>query len=119
MAVEQHEGGCHCGAVRFTAKLDLDQPVMECNCSHCQAKGFLLSFVPAGDFELQSGQDRLTEYHFNKRRITHLFCSTCGVQPFARGTGPDGQEMAAINVRALDGIDLGALQRKPIDGRSF
>ena len=119
MAVEQREGGCHCGEVRFTVKVDLGQPVMECNCSHCQAKSFLLSFIPAGDFELHSGQDRLTEYQFNKRRITHQFCAACGVQPFARGSGPDGREMVAINVRSLDGIDLWALTRKPVDGRSF
>jgi hypothetical protein len=31
---------------------------------------------------------------------------------------PDGKPMAAVNVRCVDDIDLGALQPKPFDGRS-
>lgn len=111
-------GGCHCGAVRFEATADIST-VMECNCSHCSKKGFLLTFTPAENFSLLSGEDVLTEYKFNKKAISHLFCARCGVQPFGRGKGPDGTEMAAINVRCVDDVDLAALDRKPIDGKSL
>jgi hypothetical protein len=43
----------------------------------------------------------------------------CGIKSFARGSGPGGKPMAAINVRCLDGVDPGALQVKPFDGRSL
>jgi hypothetical protein len=40
------------------------------------------------------------------------------VQSFARGKGKDGIEMAAINVRCLDSVDLATLKPMPVDGRS-
>ncbi len=118
MTATKVEGGCHCGAVRWKASADLDT-TMECNCSHCSMKGFILTFTPAEQFALVSGEDGLTEYRFNKKTLSHVFCSTCGVQSFARGKGPDGKEMAALNARCIDNIDLAALNPAPIDGKSF
>ena len=117
-AVETHAGGCHCGAVRFQARLDLERPVISCNCSMCGRSGTLLTFIPAADFTLLSGETALTDYQFNKHVIHHLFCKACGVQSFARGKGPDGNEMVAINARCLDGVDVAALKPAPYDGRS-
>ena len=117
-AARVHQGGCHCGAVRFEVETDL-ATVMECNCSHCSKKGFLLTFVPAGKFTLLSGDDAQTEYRFNTKRIAHRFCPTCGVEAYARGAGPDGSEMAAVNVRCLDDVDVSALTLTPVDGKSF
>lgn len=116
MGMQTMEGGCHCGAVRFRAEADPDA-AMECNCSHCAIKGFVLTFTPAEKFELLSGEDKLTDYRFNKKAIAHLFCSVCGVQPFGRGETPDGGKMAAINLRCVDGLDLSALNPQPVDGR--
>ena len=113
-----YEGSCHCGNVRYRVESDLAQ-VIACNCSICQRKGYLLTFVPAARFELVSGGDALTDYQFNRKNVHHLFCSTCGIGSFGRGTGPDGTEMAAINVRCLDGVDLGALNVKQVDGRKL
>lgn len=115
---QTHQGGCHCGKVRYEVELDLAQPVLECNCSHCQAKGFLLQFVPAEKFTLLSGVGDLTEYRFNTQTIAHLFCNTCGVQPFARAEKDSGTTYA-INVRTIDGVDVGALTRKPVNGKDF
>ena len=59
------------------------------------------------------------EYLFNKKIIQHLFCRNCGVQPFARGTMPDGSPAIAVNVRCLEGVDLQALTPMPFDGRNM
>lgn len=115
---QTYSGGCHCGAVRFEAQADLGQTVA-CNCSICQAKGLILSAVAGDDFRLLSGQDALTDYRFNTHKIAHQFCSTCGVEPFARGAGRDGLPMLMVNVRCLDGADLGTLSPKPFDGRKL
>lgn len=117
--MKTYSGGCHCGNVSYDVTTDLSQ-VIQCNCSICTKHGLLLTFVKPEKFALRSGHDDdLTEYRFNKKSIRHLFCPTCGVESFARGTMPDGQEMVAINVRCLRDVDLSALHPMPVDGRSF
>jgi hypothetical protein len=113
-----YQGGCHCGAVAYEVEADLGS-VIECNCSHCSKKGFLLTFAPIAAFTLKSGADVLTEYRFNKGAIRHLFCSTCGVQSFAEGKMPDGTETRAVNVRCLEGVDPATLVVSPVDGKSY
>lgn len=114
----KYRGGCHCGGVRYEVETTLE-PVMSCNCSICQKRGALLTFVPEAQFTLLSGEDDLTDYQFNKKIVHHLFCSHCGVGSFARGTGPDGSAMIAINVRCLDDVDPAALSPMAIDGKSL
>lgn len=111
-----YTGGCHCGKVRYTVRAALDT-VISCNCSMCRKKGSLLAFVPAAEFDLTSGQNDLTDYQFNKHIIRHLFCSTCGVTSFARGKGPDGTDMVALNARCLDGVEPGDLTTMAFNGR--
>jgi hypothetical protein len=115
---ETHAGGCQCGNVRYEVQADINE-VMACNCSRCGRLGSLLTFVPTSNFKLLKGEDATTEYQFNRHNIHHLFCSTCGIQSFARGKRPDGAEMVAINVRCVDDIDLDKLTVKKIDGRSL
>lgn len=117
MALQHYRGGCQCGAVAYEVDVDLDD-TMTCNCSRCQKLGFVLSFAPRDKFKLESGEDNLTEYLFNKKHIRHLFCKTCGVESFAYGTMPDGSSVAAINVNCLDGVDPRALDSRQVDGRS-
>ncbi|MBL8565657.1 MAG: GFA family protein [Hyphomicrobiaceae bacterium] len=118
MNSERYSGSCHCGAVRFTANADLGQTIT-CNCSICRRTGAILAFVPANEFTLVSGADALSDYQFGRKSVHHLFCRTCGVRPFGRGTGPDGREMVAINVRCLDDVDLAKLRPVAFDGASL
>src|SRR6185437_16211181 len=110
----------HCGAVAFEVEVDLDNAtIMSCNCSHCHKKGWLITFVPATQFTLLKGEDNLTEYRFNTKRIAHLFCKTCGVESFARGKGKEGEDTAAVNVRCLDDVDTDALKITKVNGKDF
>jgi len=118
MSESQYTGSCHCGAVRYTVALDLAQPVIACNCSMCGRAGTLLSFVPVEKFTLEQGSESLTDYRFNHHVIHHLFCKVCGIKSFARGVGPNGKEMVAINVRCVEGVDPSALAIKQVDGKS-
>ena len=113
------QGGCHCQKVQFEVELDLSQPAYECNCSHCAVKGMIMQFIPEEQFTLTSGADDLTEYRFNKETIAHQFCSTCGVQPFAHASGPDGIPMVAINMRTITDIDLDTVTRNPFNGKDL
>ena len=116
---QAYTGGCQCGKVRYEVQMDIGE-VLACNCSRCARLGSLLAFAPASQFKLLSGDADLTKFEFNKHRIQHQFCSTCGIQSFAIGTQPKtGDKMAAINVRCLDGIDTDALKVRNVDGRSL
>lgn len=116
---KKYSGGCHCGAVRYDVEVDLSQPVTACNCSICSKRAHLLSFVPASKFQLLKGEDKLTDYQFNKMHIHHNFCSKCGIESFARGAMPDGTAMIAVNARCLDGVDPETLTVKHFNGRAL
>ncbi|MDP1909603.1 MAG: GFA family protein [Hyphomicrobium sp.] len=80
--IEAH-GGCHCKAVRFSARLrDPPVPALDCNCSICAKIGFIHIIVPHVDFTLESGADSLSSYRFATGMAEHLFCSICGVKSF-------------------------------------
>ena len=94
-------GGCHCGAVRFVARLP-DPPVaaLDCNCSICAMTGFLHIIVPHADFTLECGTDRLTSYRFGSGSAEHLFCATCGVKSFYQPRSHP--EAWSVNAHCLD-----------------
>lgn len=60
----------------------------------------------------------MSTYKFNKHRIAHHFCPTCGVAPSADGEH-NGRAMAAVNVRCLEGVEPASLDIKQVDGRSL
>ena len=118
--MRESPGGCHCGAVRFTAKL-LDSPVpaLDCNCSVCSMTGFLHIIVPHEDFTLERGADQLTSYRFGTGAAEHLFCSVCGVKSFYQPRShPDAWSVNAhcldhppeLTVAAFDGRNWDAAQ---------
>ncbi|MCC6208995.1 MAG: GFA family protein [Gammaproteobacteria bacterium] len=112
----KHHGGCHCGQVAFEVEGD-PREVMSCNCSMCQRKGALMWFVPRQALKLLTPESNMSTYTFNKHVIKHRFCPKCGIHPFGEGVGPDGQAMAAINVRCLDGIEPESLPVQHYNGR--
>jgi hypothetical protein len=113
-----YKGSCHCGRISFEVEGSLEQ-VMECNCSHCSRKGYLLWFTPRAQLKLLNPPAELATYTFNKHVISHHFCPKCGCAPLGFGKDRSGAATAAVNVRCLEGVDLSLLKRVPIDGRSF
>ena len=111
-----HKGSCHCGKVAFEVDASLEQ-VIECNCSHCRRKGYLLTFVPRGALTVTRGEDELATYTFNTHTIQHRFCSTCGAATFGEGKQPTGEATAAINVRCLETVELSDITTIPFNGR--
>jgi len=111
------QGGCHCGAVRFSVRAGPDLEVMDCNCSMCRRSGYLHLIVRAADFELLSGSEMLVEYRFNTGTARHLFCRRCGIKPFyVPRSHPDGY---SVNARCLDEGCYRSLSIRPFDGRHW
>ena len=113
-----HQGSCHCGRIAFEVEGDISQ-VMECNCSHCSRKGFLLWFAPRSALQLKTPESALTEYTFNRHVIRHQFCAVCGCQPLAFGKDRQGADIVGVNVRCLPDVEVGKLTIKAVDGRSL
>ena len=105
--LETREGGCHCGRVRFRARVDLDL-LSQCGCTVCTKKGILHLPVFPSEFQLLRGKTALTVYTFETGVAQHPFCSHCGMHPFyVPRSQPD---KVTVNARCLDGIDGPALK---------
>ena len=114
-------GGCHCGAVRYEAELDLTQGTVRCNCSICSKARAWLTAVGPDDFRLLKGEAALSDYQFGPHRIHHMFCTTCGIKTFGRASGPDGKDFIAVLVSTLENVPDAELAAAPImfvDGRN-
>ena len=122
MAVSTQHGGCHCGAVRYEADMDLSQGTLKCNCSICRKTRAWLVGISADDFRLLKGQEALSDYQFGSKNIHHLFCKHCGVKSFGRAAaGPGGKPFVAVLLSTVDDIsdaDLAATPVIYIDGRN-
>jgi len=111
--VETHRGSCHCGTVEFEVVTDLDQP-FRCNCSFCVRRGAVLQRVPAGDFQVLTGESELTRY--GARSFSdHFFCKSCGIQLFTRISAETGDSVA-VNLACVDDVDVDSLEPAAFDG---
>jgi hypothetical protein len=118
---QTYTGGCHCGAVRYEADMDLTKGTLRCNCSMCSKTRAWLVGIGSNDFRLLKGQEMLSDYQFGSKNIHHLFCKHCGVKSFGHASrGPDGKGMVAVMLSCVDNIpdaDLAALPIMYVDGR--
>jgi hypothetical protein len=112
----EYTGSCHCGKVRFRVLAELSEAVV-CNCSICQKKGFVHLIVEPSAFTLLEGEAELSSYRFNTGVAVHRFCRHCGIHPFY--TPRSDPDKVDVNVRCLDGIELGALRPHPFDGKNW
>lgn len=116
---QTYAGQCHCGAVKFEMTSDLGA-LGDCNCSRCRRLGWVMQSVPATDFTLLSGEDKLQLYRFNTHHIDHLFCTDCGIESFSRGKDAKGDEVVVVNVNCLENappIDRNTIRHW--DGKSW
>ncbi len=112
-----HQGGCHCGRVRYEVIAPKRIKVHECNCSICAMSGFLGLLVPAERFTLLQGEEYLSKYTFNTGVAEHLFCSRCGIKSFYRPRShPDGYN---VNARCLDPGTIEHMEVVPVDGQNW
>ena len=82
------DGACHCGAVRFAARVD-PKRVGACHCTDCQTfsgSAFRTSVAVSEDeFELLAGEPASYEKTAESgRRRQLLFCNACGTHLYGR-----------------------------------
>jgi hypothetical protein len=140
-------GGCHCGAIRYKATIDMSnlQPT-KCNCSYCHKTNFVAISVDSaeddghgpGAFEFLPGSSSDTDtdtdeqqgqYAFGPKDVRWSFCKVCGVAILAQGeykyNAGDGvvgrRKTRVINAVTLDqgqeGLDFSKIKIRYFNGR--
>ena len=111
-----YRGGCHCGAICFRVSGVIDE-LTQCNCSICEKTGYLHWEVDPEHFNLESGEQVITNYQFGSRTAHNYFCTTCGISPFRRSRSAPDQ--ININARCLEGLDLDRIPIEFFDGEHW
>src|SRR3546814_18155711 len=76
-----YKGSCHCGRVAYEVEVE-PKTALECNCSICSRKGYLLWFTPRSHLNIIKGEDSLATYTFGHHVIKQVFCPNCAWGPF-------------------------------------
>jgi hypothetical protein len=117
-APKTYAGGCHCGAVRFEAEVDLSKGGSMCNCSICTKLGAVTTIVKPAAFRLLFGEDSLSSYVWGAKIGQRKFCKHCGVLCFGPGHLEQlGGDYVSVNLNALDDFDRGTIEIGHWDGR--
>lgn len=97
---DTHEGGCHCGALRYRVRT-LSDDVAHCHCSICRrvSGGLVVTWLtlPLGDFQWLGGEPRCYVAPASCKRY---FCGQCGAHVALVSThSPDTVD---VSVTTLD-----------------
>ena len=96
-------GACHCGTIKFTAKLTGGlASARRCTCSICRMRGAVAVTSTPADFVIAQGEDNLATYRFNTGTAEHHFCKTCGIYTHHKRRSNPNQ--LGVNVACLDGV---------------
>ena len=117
-----HKGSCHCGAVAFTAPLDLSEGIRKCNCSYCFKTGYRKVFSYGDALAVTKGENAIGHYvadpsSWPPGHIAHSFCKNCGTQLFSRSYldfEPFDGWFYAVNVSTLDDVTAAEFNGAPI-----
>ncbi|KAI9010035.1 Mss4-like protein [Hyaloraphidium curvatum] len=105
---EKWEGGCLCGAVRYTARCAPRGKVAACHCRfcarYCGTAMNLLGFYLPSDISVTGTTAEYTAViPPHGRTVTMSHCPTCGVRLFARAERMASQNIVLIYLGTLDG----------------
>jgi len=96
------DGGCHCGAIRFTTVVDPSRVVI-CHCTDCQAMSgapYRVNVPVSTEYlQLEGELSRYTKTGSSGSKITTTFCPTCGSPVYSS----KGDSPTVVNLR-LGGV---------------
>lgn len=98
--MEEYNGNCHCGAIKFKFLSEKLVEIWKCNDSICKPYDYQHLFIKHKDFNLLSGNQEISSYKFGTKNAEHLFCKICGIKSFYQPRShPD---MYSINLRCVN-----------------
>lgn len=112
--MKTYHGSCHCGAVRFTADLDLSKGTMRCNCSYCRkARNWIVPTTP-DHVTITAGQEAIASFT-GPLGGNYAFCKHCGIRLWTEGDIPDYPRFWNLFVPTLDDASPDELTSGPIE----
>ncbi|MEM7268664.1 MAG: GFA family protein, partial [Pseudomonadota bacterium] len=103
---KQYSGGCHCGRLRFDARLDLSAGTYRCNCTYCRKMRVWIARAAENDFVYTVGGDSVATYRVREDGFaTFHFCDHCGVRIGTAVSHPQYGEFFNVSIGALEGVD--------------
>ena len=99
--MSEHNGGCHCGKVKFTAK----DPIISvaCNCKRCRKLSCSLHLGVIFSEENFSVDGELSSYEYvggSGNRVHSKFCGTCGSKIYSKAELFEG--LVSVKLGVLD-----------------
>ncbi|MHC1548668.1 GFA family protein [Phyllobacterium sp. K27] len=112
--IDEIDGSCHCGTVRFHVRLKNGlHSARRCTCSYCRMRGAVAVSANVGDINILQGKDALTLYQFNTNTAKHYFCSKCGI--YTHHQRRSNPEEYGVNVACLVGISPFDFEELPVN----
>jgi len=99
-----HEGGCHCGALRWrfeTAHVLAELGPRACDCDFCMRHRAAWISDPQGRLRIGDGP-QVQRYRQGSGQAEFLLCGTCGVLAAVMARTSDGHLLGAVNRNAFD-----------------
>lgn len=105
------EGGCHCGAIAYTAEVD-PKDVVVCHCTDCQTlsgSAFrTVVFARKSSFRLARGEPRVYVKRADSGRDREqTFCATCGTPIYSAPVAAD-----ETGEKTMIGLRVGAIKQR-------
>lgn len=96
----RHQGGCHCGAIRFAFETDKPLAPRACQCGFCRKHNARTVADSGGSAVLTLGPETV-RYRFGSKTTDFLLCGRCGVYAGA-AVELDGRCYVTLNLNAFD-----------------
>lgn len=104
MMSEMLEGGCLCGAIRYTVDVPIEK-LVACHCSDCRKStgtgASINAVIPAVAFQLTKGQPKVFRGTADSGNVLlRCFCGDCGSPLFSRHEG--NEDILILKAGSLD-----------------
>ncbi|MCP4127282.1 MAG: GFA family protein [Gammaproteobacteria bacterium] len=114
--MQQYNGSCHCGSVRFSYSGEVITRGLHCNCSLCSRKGAMMSaeMIPEANLTVEADAAILGLYQFGAETAKHYFCRNCGIYTHHETARKAGHYR--VNLGCVEGVDGFSLEADLFDG---
>ncbi|MFC5576532.1 GFA family protein [Lysobacter niabensis] len=105
MSTLRHDGGCHCGAVRwsFESRLPLPQfAPRACDCDFCTRHRAAWVSDADGSLQLRDADGQMRRYRQGSGQADFMFCGRCGVLVGVVCPDDHGMLRGAVNRNGFD-----------------